>query len=83
MIIGILGLNRRQFNEYCKCRGFRRVTDNEYVDVIDTYINVINIGSIDGRHFDIIRDFDFLRLEVTKRMSNQKNYHFGNATNLF
>ena len=83
MIIGILGLNHREFNEYCKNKGFRRVTETEYVDSIDTYICIDNIMSVYGRRFNIVRDFDPLRLEVTKRMSDQKDYHFGNSTKLF
>ena len=83
MIIGILGLSLREFNDYCRLRGFKRISETEYIDSIDTYICIDNIMRVHGREFNIIRDFDPLRLAVTQRMRDEKNYHFGNASGLF
>lgn len=77
MIIGILGLSHGQFDTFCRLRGYDRVSEIEYKHETDNYILIDNIMCIYGRHFDKILDFNPLRMEVLKRMSDKNEYYIG------
>ena len=75
MVIGMLGLSRSQFANYCKINEFKRVTDTEYEIKGDTYVYIDTPTTVYGRRFDRVYDFDPLRAEVYKRMPVKNEYH--------
>ena len=80
MIIGIIGLSRRDFTNFCKTNECIRVTETEYRDLqnnryilVDRYLNAC------GRIFDRIIDLDPVRWDLIHRVTSKKNYHIGLA----
>ena len=80
MIIGIIGLSRRDFTKFCTSNDCIRITDSEYKDSHNNvYILVDNYMNACGRVFDRIIDLDPVRWDLIHRVTSKKNYYIGLA----
>lgn len=78
MVIGIIGLSRRDFTKFCTSNECVRVTEIEYKDSHNNrYICVDKYMNVCGRMFDKIIDLDPVRWDLIHRVANKNDYCIG------
>lgn len=77
MLIGIIGLNCKEFNDYCKQRGCFEYSYGFKDQQGNEYFHITEYTWLAGRKFDKILDLDAQRLELLTRISNLEDYLLG------